>query len=42
MRANYLKLTNMEFLLFFCAVTALFAMSANGIISEYNNQKDKF
>jgi hypothetical protein len=32
----------MDFLLFVCAVTALFAMFSNGIISEYNNQKDKF
>lgn len=32
----------MEFLLFICAVTLLFLMSANGLISEYNNTKDKF
>jgi hypothetical protein len=32
----------MEFLLFLCAVTLLFLMSANGIVTEYNNNKDKF
>ena len=32
----------MEFLLFVCALVALFAMSANGIVTEYNNNKDKF